>query len=180
MRARKTPISCNDYCDLLKQKGYKLLGVGSYASVFRRGREKTVIKIGHRAKTDGYFKYAEAILSGKYKSPLLPVIWSLELFKYCSKTRGWEAKNGRQYYVAKLEYLTHERLGTDYGLVGRIQSWIEYDSWNSSLAKRYPKYVPAIRLIRALAKTHNVDMHDDNYMYRGNQLVLTDPLSAAW
>lgn len=175
-----------DYDDVssLEEHGYELLGNGAFASVWGRPDEDTVIKIGGDLLDDGWLAYAREIMTGKWDSPFLPVIFSLEVndYRYVARMERLDALSGSRMTERlclkdlakwvncklwemdpKLRYMSDE-------------SFAKVREWAVAMAKDNPEIVPAMDLIALLAKDFLIDIGPFNCLYRGNQLVLTDPL----
>lgn len=183
----RTNVTFDNYLDELAVKGYKCIGSGSFAAVYARKRDKTVIKVGlldpcDTWNDDGYISFLKVIDT---KNPMFPKIKRVERYNYRDNpSEPYNLDNTRRYYVVEMErlvdyYNVHRKTREDtlrkIG-IGSIYDFCEDSNkgWKSKWAKR------AHNLLLKLWKRSNDDIHDGNVMFRKKdngkvQMVITDP-----
>lgn len=159
----------------------KHFGSGCYASVYGSKKSNIVYKVGLVEKNDGYMAYLKVLQKQRVQNPYLPKIHGVRIYT-----------NGRDsYYVAALEKLK-ELPYNMYSIVDAFEEackdWMCDESISAGRKKLgiktvviYPKYLKeALDVIRTAKKSsRNIgyDLHDGNFMMRGKQVVITDPLA---
>lgn len=136
-----------DLPSLMSKHGFKLLGSGKYASVFGNPKYAYVLKVF--MKDSAYLKWIEFAQKNK-SNPYVP------------KVRGKVLKITPMFYAIRLEKLT------------------PYKGNGGQFMKDYPSLTssdPDIQSIFDYFKKHKalLDLHGENMMMRGNQLVIIDP-----
>lgn len=155
----------------------KRLGRGAFSSAFLM-KDGRVLKINcNKTEYDSWLQWAKECQNSEY-NPFLPRIYSVDAF---STT-----------YVAFMEVLTpwDDKVLPLHAFDKMAQMIHEYptDSW--SKIKNYPVYEPHatkdhyVKVSEAIGRViqsvvgSRVDLHTDNAMFRGRQIVFIDPI--AW
>ncbi len=175
----KKSISEKELLAIIKKKGWKHKSGGAYSSVyFNTKHPKLVMKIS-RDPTDGWLMWAN-VTSGK-KNPWFPQIHSCAVFDQPNDTGG---RNYIHYIaiVEKLHSISSHKIYSEYDLLTSILN-TGYDYWDTSkLRLNIPNWLSAplvrcLALMKRVSRQCYVDMHDENVMRRGSQLVINDPFS---
>jgi hypothetical protein len=153
----------------LRQIGYKHAGAGCFGTVFTR--EDSAIKMS-TGRADGWFDYATHIT--RYK--LADKCAAFPRIHWLAVARGFDGKPSA--YRAEMEALQPITVDTkeawqrmDYA----VSYWNGYTGVNMDEATR-----EALDYVRGWNKNHwdrCADLHAGNWMLRGDQLVLTDPIA---
>lgn len=182
------PSSIQDARYILKNHGYKVLGVGSFATVFAKPDDPWVLKLFSKYDT-GYLKFIN--LSNTMKgNPHIP------------KFRGKLINVNDNYYAIRMEKLdpvalltlTPEQKETIikfFWLVDILhQRTHNADSFHGmypikklkermpkilELLKEQPKLLPTLKKIVKTGTSREFDLGDSNIMLRGDTIVITDP-----
>jgi hypothetical protein len=168
--ALATNVESHDqFVELLQQDGFKYLNSGCFGATFGRGK-KFVVKVGKEGKAsgDGYVKYAEWLTSGK--APKLPEFPRISHFsRHGTKGCDWFVS-----IIERLEEMDRdddEITTTADRMKDIAKHGVERDDIPET-AKR------AAQLIREkFAGECCIDMHYGNFMMRGKQIVITDPVA---
>jgi hypothetical protein len=172
------PLSRDDTIERITVAGGKVLGEGGYGIVFAfPGRRDVVIKVSKRgvSVSDGYPTYLRAVLDFGKNNPHLPAIYSLI---ECNQPT---ARNS--FFVALIERLTPFDDAPSFPMKNSLRLACKYYLCAGRGEEVYDGHLLTPTLKRALdvAKVHckafNIDLHEGNVMYRGETLVLTDPVS---
>jgi hypothetical protein len=165
---KKTTLTSTSFQERLKGRGAKRLAGGAYASVFKKPKAKTVIKVarGDRA----YTAYVKAILNHQ-DNPFFPKI-----------TKATEYRTGRErYLVVELEKLKPGR-GYLWDICSTIRSACQepFEAGVQQLTTRFntkEKHHLEVmhKVLNKLWDKYCIDMHNGNIMFRGKQVVVTDP-----
>jgi len=136
--------------------GFKLLGTGKYAHVYGKKGYKYVIKVF--MKDSAYMRWVKFSLDNK-KNPYTPVI------------RGKVVKITPMFYAIRLENLTPYRPGSSTKYFNG-----EYSKFRANSSYR-PENDPDLSAVfDHFAKNKRLlDLHGENMMMRGNQVVVVDP-----
>ena len=136
----------------MKKFGFSLLGSGKYASVFGHPKYDYVLKVF--MKDSAYLKWIEFVQKNK-GNPYVP------------KVRGKVIKITPLFYAIRLEKL--ERYKTGGQFMKDFSAWQANPSFKSDDKN--------IQDILDYFATHKklLDLHGENMMMRGNQLVIIDP-----
>jgi len=140
------------YADFLIRKGYDEIGSGCYGVVVSKPGVKHVIKICDTYDNSGYLAFLRFAVRNQ-GNRFFPRIYSIEHF-------------GDSFFVVKMEKLRpqkkiHER-------------WELLELLGSSRTKDARV---ALRVMNTLFWEHCPDIHCDNIMSRGRQLVIIDPVA---
>lgn len=173
---RITRESISEYNERLSDK-FKHLGNGAYADVYQHPNKDVVVKVFDTKDDEGYSKYLKWALKHQ-DNPYVPKIHHVEKFKNkdcgeeitivfmekLQEARHRDFKDLMEKHMSKSDY---------YG--GSLDDWEE---WEEIAATTKDKHMKA--LAKFFSKKHvnvDLDLHSENYMWRGKQLVFTDPLA---
>jgi hypothetical protein len=162
----------DEAAEILRSKGYEELGSGTFANVFqRKSRPNEVIKL-FGTNDDAYESYINFIMKHQ-DNPHFP------------KVIGKPILITHDYYAVKLEKLEPYEIKRDsVEFINNIDNYLHNFSSKSrnesfeNYLDAFPKFKEALDLL----KTHKDevlfgwDIHSGNIMWRGNTIVLTDPL----
>lgn len=160
------------------QGNYKKLGSGSYGAVYGSKKSNIVYKIGDASDNEGYLAFIKQLARQKKLNPFLPKIYGVRFIK---------DRTGREYFVVAMERLQElpRRLqdATDF-----LRDYIQ-DRGSDELAgarilgvklsvpAALKQAIKVAETARKSAKYADWDLHDGNFMVRGErQVVMTDPL----
>lgn len=137
---------------VFKDKGFDLLGSGNYGSVFGHKKYPYVLKIF--MKDSAYLRWIKFAMDNK-NNPYVP------------KIRGKVVKITPMIYAIRLEKLTPGSFSGPFAEA--------YRQWQSD-----PNYVSDDKNIQDILDYFQknkklLDLHSDNVMMRGNQMVVIDP-----
>jgi hypothetical protein len=178
----------------LKEKevaGLEQIGAGSFASVFSRPDLEYVVKYNrHGMSDDGYFCYLKAMVEdGKFRrqyweeqivNPFLPVLYKIQVFMRDSIYMGYvvrmEKLLGYSDVESTLKFERDIKEICDHIYDAAIGHYSNTSSFYDGEALKNLLKI----LHRASSENNNpgsYDLHNNNWMMRGNQIVLTDPLA---
>lgn len=169
----------------------KRIGYGSYASVYGSKRSNIVYKIGHVCDNAAYLSYINVIKKSRNDNPFFPKIYGMRV--YTNKHHKKNRDLGNDVFIIAMERLAPinklhrpllnwvetyfaEKLGSDI-------SWKNISSGAKLLGvdiKIPRKLQHALNAIEAACSENyyfDIDVHDENVMLRGNQIVFTDPIA---
>lgn len=137
----------------MKKYGFSLLGSGKYASVYGNPKYDYVLKVF--MKDSAYLKWIEFVQKNK-GNPYVP------------KVKGKVVKITPTFYAIRLEKLSKYTSGGQF--MKDFSAWQKDNSFKSSDQN--------IQDILDYFGKHKklLDLHGENMMMRGNQLVIVDPL----
>ena len=169
-------------------KHARRIGSGSYGDVWGTKHNDIVYKIGNANDNTGYLSFMEVLAKQKTHNPFFPKIYGLRYLKYKMAYREEST------FVVAMEKL--KRLSSKHTpVVGFFNDELdgEYDDYGVDEAyavlgvkRSIPKpLATALSVLREANKIANKkcyygvdwDLHSDNFMLRGNQVVITDPLA---
>lgn len=154
------------------------LGSGAYGRVYGSKEGKVVYKMGDASDNEGYLAFIKTLSKQKTHNPYLPQIYGVRFIK---------DSKGNEYFVVAMERL--QPLPSKHFDVADVMQDLITGSKDSSSAeaivgikRSVPKQlVQAVRVVRDAYKSKqryvNWDLHSGNFMLRGQQVVITDPLS---
>ena len=163
--------------ELVEAQGkYRKIGSGAYGTVFGTKGSNVVYKVGEVDDNDGYLSYVRELASHKAHNPFTPKIYGVRIYE----PEGY----GSSYFVVAME-----RLAKGKGLC-QVADWFEEqlcDNGNtanpaalSMLGIKMPKaLLDALKILHRAynrASYGDWDLHGGNFMLRGKQVVITDPL----
>lgn len=176
--------------------GFTKLGGGAYANVFAHPNFDYVLKVFHRLDY-GYLTFLRYVMANQ-GNPALPRIIG-QPKKLSTDTTDSEYRNLREWYFVRIEQLTPLRMSENTQFFDGMYTFIytvvksqkssddptlnatpdqlkRVRAWES----QYPYHATAIydlgKMV-AVSDDFSFDLHDENLMKRGNQIVITDPLS---
>jgi hypothetical protein len=147
--------------DLMSKFGFKLLGSGKYASVFGNPKYEYVLKVF--MKDSAYLKWIEFAQKNK-DNPYVP------------KVRGKVIKITPMFYAIRLEKLTPYSQRPSLSPKTTGPSFMQdYYKWQDD--KNHKSNDPNVQSILDYFQKHKalLDLHGENMMMRGSQLVIIDP-----
>jgi hypothetical protein len=179
----------------------RFLAHGAFGEVFAKKKDATkVLKVGlfdyKNKSSDAYLNFVEEISSHQH-NPLFPKIHGIQFF------HGIHKRKKTSWYVIEMERLTpldkkyvvrHEKRGSLASILWRCMSQIDEDAKsihgmianikkqvNKAKATDRQKQLAkeALDVIKTLIVENKPDLHLENFMRRGRQLVITDPVSYA-
>lgn len=135
--------------DYFKEHGFKLLGSGKYANVYGNDSYPFVLKVF--MKDSAFFKWMLFCAQNK-NNP------------YCPKFKGKVVTLSDNFFAIRVEKLTPV-------------SYDEYQKLDDILSGRIPPKDEHLEKIMAYlnANKNILDMHSENAMMRGKQIVIVDP-----
>jgi len=137
---------------LMSKHGFTRVGSGKYASVFKNTQYKYVVKVF--MKDAAYFKWLEFVLKNR-NNPYVP------------KIKGKVIKITPMFYAIRMEplapYKGSSEFMTHYSKWSRDPSYKSGDKDIDDILQYFKKYKGLL------------DLHGENVMLRGNQLVVIDP-----
>lgn len=162
---------------ILRNAGYKRLGEGVYGTVFAKPGADHVLKL--------FLSTDKAYLS------FIDLVNSTNNIHF-PKFKGKLIRVTDEYYAIRMERLTHvaDNKQTEYtaramgnlilmhqGLKPYAQTSAQVIAEMESLEKSQPGIIEACDIIAdGISKKYPIDLHNENYMMRGNVLVITDPV----
>jgi len=167
----------DNYIKSFKQE-FKLVShsSGAYAHTYKSKLDSEVIvKIGD-PKDDPYWAYVKALSTTRTRNPVLPILY------HAIHLQGTVAEK----YIVVMERLRHARYGKEHNAVEQFAdimlNCINKQGEVPMVGFRLePQIQEALYFVNNVRKrnhgNHWFDLHDQNWMFRGNQIVLTDPLA---
>ena len=169
---------------------------GMFSMVYNHPtRKRRIVKIGYIKSgvrgSNAYLEYAKEILSYQ-GNPFFPKIYSLKIIQ------GHVSRDCPDYvedllYVVEMERLRHNTLLRDddndflfksYAqTVGAVNRQVEvlrkkFQSIGVDIPSERIDHLKQVYMVLGKMSAHHYfDMHDHNVMYRGKQVVITDPVS---
>ena len=169
-------------CFVKSKIKFTCIGKGSYGRVYATQKSTVVYKVGNYLDNDGYLAYIEILEKQKKHNVYTPVIHSVHVYHTTTNRDSYTATD---YFVVVMERLKPIR-DKDYDAWRWLRAWSQADS-------KIPKYtslgieiiIPKdlIKIMKSLQKALNtidgicLDVHDENVMMRGEQMVIIDPLA---
>jgi hypothetical protein len=146
------------YIELMEQRGYKVIGKGSYATVLHKKGSKQVLKVfSHDA---GYERFLRVIT--RYKSCIYPKVGPLKK----------HLVNGKiSFSSIRIEKLSP--ISRNHKAIYTLEA-IRYRPPNLHIFN--PEEIKAIRRLTSYRHSKGSwDIHSGNVMVRGKQVVIIDP-----
>ena len=156
------------------------LGSGAYGRVYGSNKSDVVYKMGDASDNEGYLAFIKTLSKQKTHNPYLPRIYGVRFIK---------DSKGNEYFVVAMERL--QSLPSKYYRVAKLMDdMITEDNKDRNdaevekivgIKRSVPKELTqAIRVLRAAYNSNkrnlDWDLHSGNFMLRGRQVVVTDPL----
>jgi hypothetical protein len=189
LRGVKQDLSNTDYGTLLQQHGFTQLGRGAYGQVWQHPKFNYVLKTFQK-KDLAYQSWVATCLKHK-DNPHLPKFVSAQIINLPNDMCAirMEKLTPINQSLHKVVSYSNAIVGdANYEWTGKIDNFdeLEYGVYQTheypgiaQFADQHPKYLEALWLVIQLVKAGKG--HDDltynNCMMRGNELVITDPLS---
>lgn len=167
---------------LVKAQGkYRRIGSGAYGTVYGLKNSDVVYKVGDLSDNEGYLEYIKELAKCKKHNPYTPRIYGVRIYK-AKEDDCWGDDAGA--FVVAMEKLKPSKRG-----MHRIVSWFcdelednyRRDPAPAELGIKFP---PALTEVLALLRRAadrcsyaSWDLHGGNFMVRGDQVVVTDPLA---
>lgn len=151
------------------------VGSGICARVYVNSRRKVAYKIGTVEANEGYLAYINVLAKQEKHNPYTPKIYGVRYI------RGYD--DGEVFVVAMeaLETLNYYRYTDAVNILGK---YLEYGADRvdvmAMIGFRFdpsPELVQAREILQETYRTGQAgwDLHDGNFMLRGEQIVITDP-----
>lgn len=179
-----TPHKCswdmNDYGIFLEDNGFRQIGSGASSNVYapKSNDSEYVVKVTElrtRISNDPTLSFIKTILQDE-ANPFYPHIHSVTIHNPVNTHEN-------KYAVIVMEHLTKTKqtsrpLPKNANIAGELYCLFKHDFRYVAtlcLGNHIP-FVRAMTSIRKLTKRHVNDLHSTNIMWRGEQLVITDPV----
>jgi hypothetical protein len=163
----------------LRAHHMKPIGSGAYARVWGRKDWPWVYKVGDYADNEAYLSYVRAMARSP-ANPFFPKIKGMHVVRGSLGARKFIVQMERLICSDKLSLREYERVRTDVQFLESILCDDEFGS-NSHFVDLKPVFAEAVRVLRRAMDSTNGnagwDLHTGNVMYRGKQLVITDPMA---
>lgn len=169
---------------LIKAQGkYKVVGRGAYATVYGSKESDIIYKVGEVSSNQPYLSYVKVLSRLKKHNPFTPKIYGVRFYKG-KKSRDNYWVDDSDYFVVAME-----RLNTAKGKASQVHNWFDtmLGGWAEDMSQEIlgvkmiiPEQLQhAMDILKASIRKSNgcFDFHKGNFMMRGNQVVITDPLS---
>jgi hypothetical protein len=170
--------------EFVKAHDLKFLGDGACATVYK-GKD-CVYKIGAVEDNRAYLAYIQTIAESGIQNPFLPKVFGVRIVGKSMIVALEELSDN--FYAGDME----KQIGISHYDLETLCKWIAYNHNNEHQAKidEYSlnikegyrnELMAAAYIVAATTKSPNskgcrFDMHSGNFMMRGNQIVITDPL----
>lgn len=170
--------------EFVKAHDLKFLGDGACATVYK-GKD-CVYKIGTVKDNQAYLAYIQTIAESGIQNPFLPKVFGVRIVgnymivaleelsdEFCSGDMKEQFGIGHHEFETLCSLLAHKHKD-------KFQS--EIDKYASKIKGRFSnELMAAAYIVAATTKSPNskgfrFDMHSGNFMMRGKQIVITDPL----
>lgn len=155
-----------------RSHGFVNISNGCFAGVYQRDAD-SVLKIG-RTELDGWLKYAELCQCASEHNPAFLRVY-------------WHRLLSGSGYVAEIEALQHHPGRFDDSLLPRwlrnVKEYLQVRFYPGiancpDMSDAPANVVAALDAIAAYSGAgHGPDLHNGNWMLRGDQVVITDPLA---
>lgn len=156
-------------------QGAHYVGSGICARVYVNKRSKIAYKMGTVTANGGYISYVRTLANQKQQNPFTPKIYGMRYL------RGWYDSEVFVVAMEALEELDY-RKSTMATLLGRYleygESHVFGDFAGMGMSVNLsPELVQAREILHEAYSLGDAgwDLHDGNFMMRGNQMVVTDP-----
>jgi hypothetical protein len=147
------------------------IGSGLYGVVYGSRKSKIVYKIGD-ARDDAYLDYVRVIATKRNPNPYLPVIFGCRIYKH---------PDFSPVYLVAMERL-RPLVGNQFHkqCTNLNQHLLWRHSLDAGLFADQSAIFDAVDVILKAKRNRvesEIDLHGENFMKRGRQLVITDPLA---
>lgn len=183
--------------EFLAKYGFKKLGGGSFVNVYTHPNMDYVLKVFHKLDY-GYLAFLRYVLANQ-GNPTLPRIIGIPKKLNTNRGPGTTSHSIGEWYFVRMEKLEPLDISIASDFFGGMVQFasrmamnrVRTDDPNPKLAPgtlkriraweaQHPDLAETIRGIRELipdSDKFGFDLHDENLMRRGDQIVITDPLS---
>jgi hypothetical protein len=158
--------------EMLKEKGWKMIGHGAFSNVYSKPNKNYVIKVNMEVDT-GYQRFVD--FCKKNRNRYLPRIMDDKFFK----SRG---KIYHIYLIEKLDKFSDVSLKRAIGDLGEDMEWnsiktvLRDHSKDIKKLKKYPGLLDLIITLYKFRGSKDLDLNTENIMMRKNGTpVITDP-----
>lgn len=162
---------------MIKAQGkFKCIGSGACAQVYGAKDSNIVYKVGEYDSSDGYVAYLKAIRKSASKNPFFPKIHGM---------RVYSNDHFEDIYVVAMERLTTLPRKM-YSICDHFEKLVcdDYDDIGCKLLgiktvmpKHLKHAITVLKNAKRSSRYIDFDLHDGNFMMRGSQIVVTDPLA---
>ena len=162
---------------ILTDHGYQRVGSGTYAVVWGKPDSKTVLKLV-KNEDKAYMDFVKLALKHQ-DNPHFPrfsskVIRLNDNYKAIRMERLVAGKGAEDNFRSMNAYIIERYISIKGNLSG-VADYVREDI--NKLFDQYPQMKAACDLIIANLSYHQNDLHPGNVMFRGNTMVITDPVS---
>lgn len=170
--------------EFVKAHDLKFLGDGACATVYK-GKD-CVYKIGAVKDNQAYLAYIQTIAESGIQNPFLPKVFGVRIVDKNMIVALEELSD--EFYAGDMT----EKIGISHYELETLCEWIAYnhdgenqkriDEYSLKIKEKFRnELMAAAYIVAATTKSPNCkgckfDMHSGNFMLRGNQVVITDPL----
>lgn len=179
VKIKKSEYDCayDAAIELIRAQGkYHKVGNGCYGDVFAAKGSDIVYKIGDATNNDGYLAYVNVLSKQRTHNKFTPKIYGVRIY---------ELNADEKYFVVAMERLS-EIKHYHYKLVDWFASMFMNDKFfdimlSRELGIRIPKQLKDLYLLMRKSYKSGCyidwDLHEGNFMLRGDQIVIIDPLA---
>lgn len=174
-------MDARSFIDRLQRRGFVMLGAGAFSTVLGKPGYPRVIKVG-RGQPEGWIDYIMWADKAGYAGSFAPKVFSLKIhFDYRYGPFQWGRELNNSWYVAVMERLDCTIAAVTCPGKRRIYRHMASALYGDLPCKTLEDMAPGATKFCAdlrAAGFEYFDLHDGNFMLRGNQVVCTDPLSS--
>lgn len=178
------------FIERLQRRGFQLLGAGAFSSVLGKPGSNRVIKVG-RSPPEGWIDYVMWADAAGYAGSFAPKVYSIKVHEdtFIGPRQMWEQAD-QSWYVAVMERLdctlSNDRRETGRDVTRKVMREMSNiinggfggQPDRAALHTHCPGAEAFADALRASQLSMGWDLHDGNWMLRGDAIVLTDPISA--
>jgi hypothetical protein len=169
-------------------KNTRILGSGSYGTVYGTKNSNVVYKVGDADDNEGYIAFIKTLANEKTHNKFFPKIYGVRFIENLSNPSYWGRSSIDNVIVVAMEKLSP----IDRKTKPAVEFFIdELEDCKNSLDKKEANEILGIKYIvpnelqsaittlrkAAYSSSANWDLHSGNFMLRGKQIVVTDPLA---
>lgn len=159
-----------------QEGNFKQIGSGVFGRVFgSRINKKIVYKIGEASTNTGYISYLKELSKQKKHNPFTPKIHAVRFVSGKGDTSAFIVCMER---LRELPYDGEEAADTLVDLIMGEKK--KQDTYNLGIRMVLPSEIKSlVRMVRKAERVSEatLDLHYGNFMVRGRQIVVTDPLA---
>ena len=182
-KVNTTGVPFKDARNLIKAQGkFKRIGTGAFGEVYGSKNSNLVYKIGEVYENEPYLAYIKTVITQKEHNPFTPKIYGVRIYQN-------KKEDEDSYFVVCMEKLKPIDRNDH-----RVYRWFSdqletsSDSSRNAIAEQMlgiktvvpPAVSNALKLLKKAwrkSKQGDWDLHSGNFMKRGKQIVITDPLA---